>query len=104
MPKKVIIDWKVLDAILQFKPSREDCCSILNCSDTKLETSIRKKYDMTFREYRNFRMGRTRVKLAQKQFDVAMSGNTTMLIWLGKNWLGQKDLPDDDEDCTLVFE
>jgi len=26
-----------------------------------------------------------------KQFDVAMKGNTTMLIWLGKQILGQND-------------
>jgi hypothetical protein len=29
--------------------------------------------------------------LRAKQFEVAMSGNPTMLIWLGKQLLGQKD-------------
>ena len=28
---------------------------------------------------------------ANKQYDEAMSGNTTMLVWLGKNELGQTD-------------
>ena len=23
-----------------------------------------------------------------------MDGNTTMLVWLGKNWLGQSDTPE----------
>jgi hypothetical protein len=32
-----------------------------------------------------------KIKLRRKQFDVAMKGNTTMLIWLGKQILGQND-------------
>ena len=29
--------------------------------------------------------------LREKQYDVAMSGNVSMLIWLGKQVLGQSD-------------
>jgi hypothetical protein len=25
-----------------------------------------------------------------------MDGNTTMLVWLGKNWLGQSDQPEQE--------
>jgi hypothetical protein len=32
-------------------------------------------------------------QLRNKQIEVAMSGNPTMLIWLGKNLLGQTDQP-----------
>jgi len=32
-----------------------------------------------------------KIRLRKKQFDVAMKGNTTMLIWLGKQILGQND-------------
>jgi hypothetical protein len=31
------------------------------------------------------------MKLLQKQFDVAMSGNVALLIWLGKQHLNQSD-------------
>lgn len=34
---------------------------------------------------------RARVSLRRVQYEAAMSGNTTMQIWLGKQWLGQKD-------------
>ena len=33
-----------------------------------------------------------RASLRRKQFEVAMSGNATMLIWLGKVRLGQKEV------------
>jgi hypothetical protein len=34
---------------------------------------------------------RGKTSIRKKQFDVAMNGNVTMLIWLGKQYLGQKD-------------
>jgi len=35
------------------------------------------------------------VQLKEKQWEIAMSGDTKMLIWLGKQHLGQKDTPID---------
>jgi hypothetical protein len=32
-----------------------------------------------------------RVSLRRKQYEAALGGNTTMLVWLGKQLLGQKD-------------
>ena len=32
-----------------------------------------------------------RGSLRRRQYELAMAGNPTMLIWLGKNLLGQKD-------------
>ena len=41
------------------------------------------------------------VEIRQKQFQMAMDGNVQMLIWLGKQYLGQKDSPEfmTDELC-----
>jgi hypothetical protein len=45
--------------------------------------------------------------LKRKQFQVAMGGNVTMLIWLGKVWLGQKELqappPKPEGDAVYVY-
>jgi hypothetical protein len=32
-----------------------------------------------------------KISLRRKQYDVAMNGNPTLLIWLGKQYLGQKE-------------
>ena len=37
---------------------------------------------------------RGREKLRAKQYELAIAGNVTMLIWLGKQWLGQTDKND----------
>lgn len=36
--------------------------------------------------------------LRMKQIQIAMDGNVTMLIWLGKNMLHQKDQPSTDDE------
>ena len=38
--------------------------------------------------------GKRRVSLKRAQYQLAMKGNCTMLIWLGKNELGQSDEPE----------
>jgi hypothetical protein len=51
--------------------------------------------------------GRENLKqsLRQAQIKLALSGNATMLIWLGKNILGQSDNPlDTDTDKILPWE
>ena len=34
-----------------------------------------------------------KIQLREKQWEVAMEGNVQMLIWLGKQYLGQKNEP-----------
>ena len=43
------------------------------------------------------------VSLRHYQFMQAKSGNTTMLIWLGKQYLGQRDEPDGADDTGPVI-
>ena len=94
-PKKEF-KWDVLDAILRYKATQKDCMELLGVSIRTIERKIKEAHDMTFGEYRDLKMSRTRMKLAQKQFDSAMAGNTALLTWLGKQWLGQTDRQEHD--------
>ena len=40
-------------------------------------------------------------ELEDKQWEVAMDGNIQMLIWLGKQYLGQSESPNDVNDNEL---
>ena len=59
---------------------------------------------------RNFEIflikGRANLKerLKRKQISVAMQGNVTMLIWLGKQYLGQAEKIEDSGDYNLKIE
>jgi len=43
-----------------------------------------------------------KMKLRKKQMEVALQGNATMLIWCGKNFLGQTDSPISDDDAKVL--
>jgi len=43
-----------------------------------------------------------KLALRRKQMEVAMSGNPTLLIWLGKNWLNQTDVPLSESDAKIL--
>jgi len=52
---------------------------------------------LKFNFHAEIAMGRAQTKqaLRKKQIDLALSGDKTMLIWLGKNILGQSDDPNE---------
>ena len=89
-PEKEFI-WGTLDAALQYGGSLIDCSELMGVSEDTIQRRIKSSFGMTFTKYKNLKMSRIRMKLRQKQFDEAMNGNTTLLIWLGKNMLGQTD-------------
>ena len=84
-------DWKVLDSILQFGANLIDCSELLDVSEDTIQRKIKGEHGCTFTEYRTKKMGRMRVKLLQKQFEMAQNGNVALLIWLGKQHLGQAE-------------
>ena len=42
-------------------------------------------------------------RLKRKQIEVALAGNVSMLIWLGKNYLGQADKIDENGEYEIVI-
>lgn len=83
--------WDMLENLVLWSADGEYCAEKLGISYDTLARRIKEKYSCSFAEYRNKKKEPMRVNLLKKQYDVAMSGNVTMLIWLGKNELGQTD-------------
>jgi hypothetical protein len=59
------------------------------------DTIGRRKKDPAFLDVLEAGKGRGRVTLRRLQWQAASTGNTTMLVWLGKQLLGQRDKFDD---------
>ena len=89
--KRIEVNWVALDGILQYGAKLIDCADILNLSEDTIQRAIKEKTGGTFSEYREAKMSKMRVKLLQKQFESAIAGNTAMMIWLGKQHLGQSE-------------
>jgi len=105
-PKKHLEDlkfdgWDQLDALIIWA-SEEYCAEKLGIHIETLANKIKEKHGCSFPEYKRKRQEPMRVNLLKKQYDVAMQGNVSMLIWLGKNYLGQSDTPTIAEDYELI--
>jgi hypothetical protein len=90
-PKERPIDWQIVDALLGVGATCTDVAGILDMSTETLDRRVKREKKIDFQKYRDLKMGKMRGNLLKKQYDVAMTGNVTMLIWLGKQYLGQSD-------------
>lgn len=82
--------WEALEALVLWS-NAEYCAEQLRISVDTLDRRLRERYGYGYAEYKNKKREPIRINLLKKQYDVAMSGNVSMLIWLGKNILGQSD-------------
>ena len=77
----------------------------LHCSMPEMADILGVSKDLLNRRFKSViakGKSQTKMKLRRKQIEVAMSGNHTMLIWLGKNMLGQSDTPVQDEEVNIL--
>jgi hypothetical protein len=60
-------------------------------SDETIERAVIREQKMKFKEYFDKKRRKGHISLRRKQMQVAESGNVSMLIWLGKQYLGQTE-------------
>ena len=82
---KVEVDWKILDTLLQFKVTLKFCANEIGVSERTIQRRIEEEKGMTFEQYHDIKLTRTGVKLQQKAIEMALAGNTTMMIFSLKN-------------------
>ena len=89
-PKKYKIDSLELEKLASFGCSNRDIADFYGCT----ESLISKSYSSFITKGR----AKRKIKLRQLQWRAAERGNVSMLIWLGKQYLGQSEHPMGDED------
>ena len=82
--------WDQLDALILWA-NGEYCAEQLGIDYDTLNARIKERTGLSFSDYKEQKREKIRINLRKKQYDVAMAGNVSMLIWLGKNDLGQTD-------------
>lgn len=89
-PKKAV-DIETLKKLAAIQCTTAEMAAVLGVSSDTLE----RRFAAIIKDGRE----NGRMSLKRKQFEVAMSGNTTMLIWLGKQWLNQRDKTNEELDA-----
>lgn len=92
--------WDQLDALIIWA-NQVYCAERLGLNIETLTNKIKERTGLSFPEYKEQKKEAMRVTLRKKQYDVAMAGNVSMLIWLGKNELGQSDKLENKEIASI---
>ena len=88
---KIEINWEELDKLCQICCSLVEIAGWFDCSEDTIERRVKEKHGITFAEYYKKKSAGGKISLRRKQFQAALSGNITMMIWLGKQHLDQSD-------------
>lgn len=90
------IDMEQVLYWMDLQATCEEIAGAFHVSRHKLVERIKEEFGMNFDQLRDSvtnNGGRSKCSLRRYQFDLAKK-NASMAIWLGKNWLGQKDTED----------
>lgn len=85
------IDWDQVDKLCRMFCTGDEIAGFLGISYDTLYHRVKAEKGMTFSEYFKRHSGVGKIALRRKQFEIATSGNVSMLIWLGKQYLNQAE-------------
>lgn len=91
---KIDIDWNEFDKLCRMQCTLAEIASWFDCSEDTIERRVKETYGVTFAERFSQKRGVGKIALRRKQYQLATEGNVALLIWLGKQYLGQSDKTD----------
>jgi hypothetical protein len=115
-PKKSI-DWVLVDSLAKLEASEAyiaEC--LLNNEKAEinskslvakvklLQRKIQERYQCNFVRYKEQKLEARKISLRQWQWKAAEKGNVSMLIWLGKQYLGQTDKAKEEDSNNSKFQ
>ena len=85
------IDQRVFEDLCGILCTKNEICSMFHCDEKTLTRWCKRTYGKGFADIYKELAADGISSLRRAQFKRALKGSDTMLIWLGKNYLGQSD-------------
>lgn len=92
-PRKEI-NYKTLAGLCKLQCTGDECASVLGIDYDTLCRALKRDGHGTFADYLKRFGAHGRMSLRRLQWKAANAGNVGMLVWLGKQYLGQRDTPE----------
>lgn len=90
--------WELFDFLCSIQCTQAEIAEAFDCSIDTLARRIKDKYKQDFAVIYEQKRGAGKISLRRAQWQKAVEGkDTTMLIWLGKQYLGQSDKGEDED-------
>ena len=94
-PKK-LINKSQFESLCAIQCTKEEICDVLQVTDKTLDKWCKDEYNQSFSVVFRQKNSLGKTSLRRHQWKLAEKGNTTMLIWLGKQLLKQSENPIQD--------
>lgn len=92
-PRKEL-DIDTLKNMVRIQCTAEECAGVFECSVDTLDRRLKEEGYSGFADFYKRFGDEGKASLRRAQWKAAQDGNPTMLIWLGKQMLGQRDKHD----------
>ena len=105
-PRKILTEQglKFVEQLSRFMATDEEIADALSDENERItvDTLVNENNAEAFSEYKKKGQSHGKMSLRSYQFATAKKGNAAMQIFLGKNYLGQKDKQDIDIDGSTA--
>jgi hypothetical protein len=91
---KKLVNWEILKKLCAIGCTRNEIANFFEISLDALQVRCAEDHGITFTEYVEVASAKGKTKLRQLQWKAAEEGNISMLMFLGKQLLGQTDRHD----------
>jgi len=95
---RIPIDWAEFDKLCAIQCTQAEIAAWFKCTDETIENACKREHKQSFSAYYKTKAANGKMSLRRKQMQVALDGNVAMLIWLGKQTLGQRENPVTEQD------
>ncbi len=86
------VDFDLIDNLCGLQCTGEEIASALGIDYDTLEKRVKGKAGISLSEYIKKKGEKGKASLRRAQWKAGLAGHVTMLIWLGKQYLGQRDM------------
>lgn len=83
--------FDILVSLIEIHCTRDEICGVMAMSKHTLNRRLKECGEHNFETLYKKHQSASKASLRRLQWKAAQNGNPTMLIWLGKQWLGQSD-------------
>jgi hypothetical protein len=97
---EIKIDKQQFEKLCNMQCTLEEIAGFFNCCDDTINNWCKKEYDDNFSGVYKKKSMNGKISLRRTQFKIAEKGNASMAIFLGKQYLGQKDVIENDNNNT----
>lgn len=87
-----VIDWPKVESLCKLLCTESEIASVMDCHIDTLYEACKREHNSTFPEFYKKHSDNGKMSVRRAQFKKGVvDGHPTMLIWLGKQMLGQRD-------------